>query len=583
MLTIGKPYIKKCDEKSRLISDITVDDKVYKIFVEVDSIYEKYLCYERSDAFLIPLFYYGMKNNHDIVCEAPVTEDLYYQITEYLIPLLKRNSHNNLFNINIKCDTAANIENRGAVGVALTCGVDSFNSIYNNIDNKIKSRKITHFTIMSIADSYKKNGAYDSINSSLHKKSSDVAKIFNLPLIDMHSNMRSIFPIPPMHTLIRMFGVYSLQKLFGVYYFSSGYPAWTFNMEDCSVIDSARYDLLLCKELSTRNLFIYSEGSQKNRLEKIKYISKYDVVKKNLHVCTREATNCSLCSKCMRTILALDSIDKLDEFKDVFNLDYYYKNQNYYFAEAVRAYKQGDLFVYDFIDKLANKYKGNEIFDDLSRTNNLCSRCYRMSDYKVYKKSIKQIIIGISGGSGSGKTTIVNYFSKEIDNLYVLHIDKDMKRIINMYKDRIITELDIPNDGRHWASHLYDSYDTIKKWTKIIGNDLNTCIEEKLSKIDNSIIIVDSFLLPLLDIFNKCDYKIFVKSDMKNKLPRVKNRIEEENRTHIYSCEEAIKSRIIYTDLIEFNQEFNYIIRNNGTLDELKVCCDDTIRNILNK
>ena len=113
MLTIGRPYVKRYDEKSRLISDITVDDKVYKIFVEVDSIYEKYLCYERSDAFLIPLFYYGMKYNHDIECVAPVTEDLYYQITEYLIPLLKRNSHNKLFNVNIKCNTAANIENRG--------------------------------------------------------------------------------------------------------------------------------------------------------------------------------------------------------------------------------------------------------------------------------------------------------------------------------------------------------------------------------------------------------------------------------------------------------------------------------------
>ena len=117
MLTIGKPYVKKMEDKSRLISEITVDGKVNKIYVEVDSIYEKYLCYERCDAFLIPLFYYGMKYNHDIICEAPVSEDLYYQITEYLIPLLKRNSHNSLFNINIKCETANNIENRGAVGV----------------------------------------------------------------------------------------------------------------------------------------------------------------------------------------------------------------------------------------------------------------------------------------------------------------------------------------------------------------------------------------------------------------------------------------------------------------------------------
>lgn len=582
MLTIGKPYVKKMEDKSRLISEITVDGKVNKIFVEVDSIYEKYLCYERSDAFLIPLFYYGMKYNHDITCEAPVSEDLYYQITEYLIPLLKRNSHNNLFNINIKCETANNIENRGAVGVGLTCGVDSFNSILSNIDNKLKSRKITHFTIMSAADSYKKNGAYESINSSLHKKAADVAKIFNIPLIDMYSNMRSIFPIPPMHTLIRMFGVYSLQKLFGVYYFSSGYPVWTFNMEDCSVIDSARYDLLLCKELSTRNLFIYSEGSQKNRLEKIKFISKYDIVKNNLHVCTREATNCSLCSKCIRTILALDSIDKLEDFKNVFDLDYYYKNQNYYFSEAVRAYKQGDLFVYDFIDKLAIKYKDNEIFKEISNSKNLCGRCYRMSDYKVYKKSIKKIIIGISGGSGSGKSTVVNYFSKEIEDSKIIKLDKDMIKLLNEYKDRIITELNIPDDGKHWCGHLYDNHNTIKKWFKIIENDFNNCIEEKLCKADNSIIIIDSFLLPLLDVFNKCDYKIIVKSKFDNKLPRVVRKIEEANRMNKYD-EISLVNRINNTDLKDYNSKFNYIINNDGTLDELKVCCDDTIKDILKK
>ena len=40
MLTIGKPYVKRFDDKSRLISDITVDGKVNKIFVEVDNIYD---------------------------------------------------------------------------------------------------------------------------------------------------------------------------------------------------------------------------------------------------------------------------------------------------------------------------------------------------------------------------------------------------------------------------------------------------------------------------------------------------------------------------------------------------------------
>jgi hypothetical protein len=243
---------------------------------------------------------------------------------------------------------------------------------------------------MSIADSYKKEGKYQKTNEELHKKSKKVSKELNIPIIEMNSNMRKIFPIPPMHTLIRLFGVYSLQKLFGTYYFSSGYPIWTFNMEDSSLIDSARYDLLICKELTTKNLFIYSEGSQKDRLEKIKYISKYDIVKKNLHVCTKESYNCSKCSKCIRTILALDSINKLEDFKEVFDLENYYKNQEYYFNEAVKAYKEGDIFIYDFIDKLIKKYKNNEILKQIPKNKEICDRCYRKSDYNIYKKTLEK-------------------------------------------------------------------------------------------------------------------------------------------------------------------------------------------------
>jgi len=385
MIVIGKPYIINDNDKSKLVCDIEVDNEIKKVYLKVESQYEKYLCYERCDSFLIVLFYYAMKNNHDIVCNEYVSEDLYYQITEYLIPLLKRTSHNKLNDIKINCITAPNIDNKGAVGASITCGVDSFYTIFNNINNNLKSKKLTHLTIMSIADSYKKDGNYFYVNNKIYDKACFVAEQLGLPIIKMYSNMRELFPIPPMHTLIRMFGVYSLQKLFGTYYFSSGYPVWTFNMEDSTLIDSARYDLLLCKELSTRNLFIYSEGSQKDRLEKIKYISSFDIVKRNLHVCSNKEYNCGVCSKCIRTILELDSIDKLEEYKNVFNLDYYYDNKEFYFKEAVRLYKDGDIFIYDFIDKLKNKYK-DDIFNNIDENNNICCRCYRISDNNIYFK-----------------------------------------------------------------------------------------------------------------------------------------------------------------------------------------------------
>ena len=580
MIIIEKPIIKEIDNKSRLICNVNIDNNINEIYLEVDKEYGKYLCNERCDAFLIVMFYYAMKYNHNIICKGMVSEDLYYQITEYLIPLFIKTSHSRLYNTKIKCKTTNNIENEGAVGASLTCGVDSFNTVLTNINNKLKSRRITHFTIMSIADSYKSNGAYDEINKKLHNKALKVAKELNIPLIDIHSNMRTLFPIPPMHTLIRLFGIYALQKLFGVYYFSSGYPIWTFNMEDSSLIDSARYDLLMCKELSTRNLVVYSEGSQKDRLEKVKYISKYEIVKKNLHVCTREAYNCSICSKCVRTILALDSINKLEEFSEVFDIDYYFNHQDYYFSEAIRGYNEGDIFIYDFIDKLQKKYKKNEILKNIKKSNSICDRCYRKSDYNVYKKLInKRKYIGISGGSSSGKSTVVKYFDKTINNSKVISVDKYMIKYLDVYKKDIIDILKIKDDGRHWCNYIYNNYDDVKKWINIIKPDIEKCITKEINKSCADIIIVDSFMLPLLDIFDKCDYKIIVKSKMSKKLPRAKLRITEENRIHLFD-DKAIKNRLKYTAFEEYDDKYNYLIYNDDTIDKLKIECDDVIKNI---
>lgn len=385
MLRIGTPKIVKRNKKTKLVCGISVDNDIKEIYLEVDSKYGKYLCTERSDAYLIVLFYWAMRNNHNIICETPVTEDLYYQITEYLIPVLLKKSNQNLKSITIDCQTAPNLENEGAVVAGLTCGVDSFHSILNNLNSKCQSRKITHLIIMSLADSYKKNGNYEMISEKLYEKVRIVSKELKLPLIEINSNIRELFPIPPMHTLIRTFGIYALQKLFSVYYFASGFPIWTFNINDSTTTDCARYDLLLCKELSTKNLTIYSEGSQKSRYNKLEFIVDNEIVKKHLHVCIDDHINCGKCNKCIRTMCALDCMDKLNDYKHVFDVEHYYKNIDYYIKEVINLYNQCDIFTYEYIDRLFLKYKDNPIVKEFQKaaedSTSTCFRCYKRADF----------------------------------------------------------------------------------------------------------------------------------------------------------------------------------------------------------
>lgn len=124
----------------------------------------------------------------------------------------------------------------------------------------------------------------------------------------------------------------ALQKLLGRYYFSSGtiYSAFKFDVHD-----TAYYDILSTALLTTENIKFESIGGESTRLEKLDLIADEDIVKKYLNVCVPEVTNCSKCHKCVRTILELYSLNKLDMFKNVFDVEYFYKNKNKYLVKCV--------------------------------------------------------------------------------------------------------------------------------------------------------------------------------------------------------------------------------------------------------
>ncbi len=101
MIKILQPKVISSDDShSRLSCDILVDNKVRNLWFEVEKEYEPYLCYERSDAFVIGLLSWAMRLNHDIECTAPVSEELLYNLRTYLIPSLAKHGKD-LHNIKI--------------------------------------------------------------------------------------------------------------------------------------------------------------------------------------------------------------------------------------------------------------------------------------------------------------------------------------------------------------------------------------------------------------------------------------------------------------------------------------------------
>ena len=342
MITIKQPYIQHLEKTDRVISDIIVDDNTVPVWFEVPSAYGKYLTYERSDGFLIGMLSIAMRQKHDIMCEAPVTEELLYQIQTVLVPSLVKYSKK-LYHTKIMSKTAPALDNAGAVGSGLSCGVDSMHVIARMLQSEYNTMNLTHFTFYNVGSF---NGIYkdvgiEKVRDVCRERAEKCAKEVDLPLIITDSNFQSAFWQDHLltHTFSSTFAIFMLQKLWKTYYYgSSGYDYSLFTIKNNDCISADHYDLLSLCCFSTSKMTIYSEGGEETRYEKQLDIADNPIAKKYLHVCTKSYTNCNVCNKCKRTLLLFDAMGKLDEFAQVFDVDYYKLHRKEYLEYLYRAH-----------------------------------------------------------------------------------------------------------------------------------------------------------------------------------------------------------------------------------------------------
>ncbi|WP_188454982.1 hypothetical protein [Virgibacillus oceani] len=335
----------------------TNDRKEY-LWFSVPKEYQEYLTYERGDAFLAGLLLLAMKNGQDIQLNFPVSERLYYTLTNYLInalnlamPNFKQISilHNGL--------DSSPIDNIGAVGTGFSAGVDSFCTVYEHLHEHCPaSFKLTHFTFHNVG-SHGDFGGDDSRKLfkdrlQLVKPFADEKKISTIPI---DSNLSEVLNMDfvPTHTIRNAAAVLALQKLFRYYYYSSGRQFKHFKL---SPTIGASYDILTLNMLSTESLTFYSAGSSYSRVEKTKITSDYEPTYRYLNVCTSGSTiNCSACVKCLRTMLTFDVMGKLKSYQEVFDIDKYNTLKGNYIAQVLATIKS-DTY-------------SNEIYQEMKRYN----------------------------------------------------------------------------------------------------------------------------------------------------------------------------------------------------------------------
>lgn len=184
MIKIGKPYITLTNEKAILSAKVFIPEYVaikYKTITqnlkntpwrtdkdyppedwkkdrteltyETDKKYADLLCIERADAYVVAMLWYAIITGEDIEFEAPLSNRLYHGLTEKLIPAICRNEYRQIKLIGPL--TEEKLQNKGAVGTGMSCGVDSFYSLRTH-------NEVSHLAYFECGHIFHMNGVLDN-------------------------------------------------------------------------------------------------------------------------------------------------------------------------------------------------------------------------------------------------------------------------------------------------------------------------------------------------------------------------------------------------------------------------------------
>lgn len=379
MIYIGKPYLEIVDGVTFLKSHIKDDSqKIEKdIFYSVPSEYGQYLANEVADAFLVGVLLPAAQYNEDIYVDAPISEKLYYNITNSVLFTLSF-IYGNKVRLKVK-ELVRPDYHSDAVGCGCSLGVDSFAAIKQHLSLDCPSSfRITHFTYFNVGAM-----GYVDLNKAEHSFQIDLklvktfASEVKKPVVPLSSNISLLykdFDFDASGEYRNFSAALSLQKLFRKYLYGSGY---TIKETGFSKSQSGYYEFLLAPWLSTDNTEIVIANPDMTRIDKTQYIADSPMAQKYLYVCWKELIankwpnseiakikdehlNCTRCEKCKRTILALDLLGKLPLFKNLFDIPHWNKIKACYIARVI-ANNENNTFYTDLCS-LMNEvgYKPNK-------------------------------------------------------------------------------------------------------------------------------------------------------------------------------------------------------------------------------
>ncbi len=372
MIRIGKPYIRETEELAYLCADIRISEETAVKFREVTSSlkntswltqydyppaswnngsctlwfsvqpqFSKYLCHERSNAFITAFFWYAMVTGSDIVFEAPVSRRLYDGLTGRLMPALAENGFEPVRLSGPVTDEP--VECAGGVAAGMSAGVDSFYTLH------CFRSTLTHLTYFKgnhllpyVDPPYNINEIYETREMDKAGAMTDACKIADhngLPLVMVDTNQSRDFyrgglVFTAMYSFVSC--ALALEHLFSTY-ISSSSGHEEHDLKVSLFGQTQLYEDLLTECIQTET-FRYVNSDHESRFNKLRAIADDEDCQNYLDVCFNlesKGTNCGDCLGCWKTMIPLDFMGKIDKFSARFDLDKYYSDRRKVFSDLI--------------------------------------------------------------------------------------------------------------------------------------------------------------------------------------------------------------------------------------------------------
>ena len=180
-------------------------------------------------------------------------------------------------------------------------------------------------------------------------------------------------------------------------------------------------------------------------------------------------------------------------------------------------------------------------------------------------------VIGIFGGSGSGKTTTSKLLNKKINNAIMLVLDPFMHKHWEEHKKEILSSINMKEDNTIWRrTCITKTPESMKTAISFINTEIEEDVKKSIIENNKSdYIIIDWAFIPYTSIYNECDITICLDTDFNIKLNRLSSKLEKNNCLEKWP-KEALFGRITNTALNEFGYSAKYTINNNGTMADLE-------------